>query len=61
MKLYSVSRLRCEILFDHEANTQPNVSIDKFKRNAVLSRVFQWDSVQDYLGKPVEAPVVLNR
>ena len=26
-----------------------------------LSRVFQWDSVQDYLGKPVEAPVVLNR
>ena len=49
------------MLFDHEANTQPNVSIDKFQRNAVLSRVFQWDSVQDYLGKPVEAPVVLNR
>lgn len=23
--------------------------------------LFQWDSVQDYLGKPVEAPVVLNR
>lgn len=35
--------------------------MDKFERNAVLLRFFQWDSVQDYLGKPVEAPVVLNR
>jgi len=49
------------MLFDDEAETQPNISNDKFKRNAVLSCVFQWDSVQDYLGKPVEAPVVLNR
>jgi len=59
--MFSVYRLRCEMLFDHEAETQPNISNDNFKRNAVLSRVIQWDSVQDYLGKPVEAPVVLNR
>ena len=32
--------------------------------NLIISDIFslfQWDSVQDYLGKPVEAPVVLNR
>lgn len=27
----------------------------------VLTSCTKWDSVQDYLGKPVEAPVVLNR
>lgn len=50
---------RCEFKIGIQRDSKDSVLDDVTP--FVLTPCTKWDSVQDYLGKPVEAPVVLNR
>lgn len=50
---------RCEFKVGIQRDSKDSVLDDGTP--FVLTPCTKWDSVQDYLGKPVEAPVVLNR
>ena len=54
-RIFELSVIKMHALFVNEIVT---ISILLYP---IFFSLFQWDSVQDYLGKPVEAPVVLNR